>query len=96
MSDSSTRLHAFVSGMVQGVGFRYFVQDAANDVRASGWVRNLRDGRVEVVAEGPLPSLETLLLRLRQGPRAALVDQVDVAWETATGEFERFRLERTA
>src|SRR3972149_5470613 len=56
MSDSSTRLHAFVSGMVQGVGFRYFVQDAANDVRASGWVRNLRAGRVEVDARLPPPT----------------------------------------
>ncbi len=96
MPDSPTRLHAFVSGMVQGVGFRYFVVDAAHDVAAVGWVRNLRDGRVEVVAEGPRPTLETLLAMLRQGPRASRVDEVNVEWETARNEFVRFGLERTA
>ena len=95
MTDSQARLHAFISGMVQGVGFRYFVLDVANDLGSVGWVRNLRDGRVEVVAEGARPSLEAMLAQFRQGPRAARVDQVEVAWEPATGEFHRFGLERT-
>ena len=95
MTDPQARLHAFVSGMVQGVGFRYFVLDEANDVRCAGWVLNLRDGRVEVLAEGARPSLEALLEQLRQGPRAAHVDKVDFSWEPPTGEFQRFGLERT-
>ncbi len=95
MNDSPARLHAFVGGMVQGVGFRYYVLDAANEVSVAGWVRNLYDGRVEILAEGPRPSLEVLLARLRQGPRAARVNQVDVDWEPATAEFTGFRLERT-
>ena len=96
MTEPHARLHAFVSGMVQGVGFRYFVLDAANDVSSVGWVRNLLDGRVEVVAEGPRPDLEALLGQLRQGPHAARVDRVDFTWERPTGEFSRFGLERTA
>lgn len=96
MSQPSARLHALVSGMVQGVGFRYFVLDAAIEVGCVGWVRNLRDGRVEVVAEGARPSLQALVELLQRGPRAARVEQVEVAWETATGDYTRFGLERTA
>jgi acylphosphatase len=97
MDESSiVRLHAFVGGMVQGVGFRYFVLDVASGLGSRGWVRNLRDGRVEVVAEGRRASLETLLQQLREGPRAARVDRVDADWEVATGEYSRFGLERTA
>ena len=54
MSETSNyRLHAFIQGRVQGVGFRYYVMQAAQDYHLTGWVRNLYDGRVEVVAEGP-------------------------------------------
>ena len=96
MNEQDVRLHAFVRGMVQGVGFRYFVVDEANASGSRGWVRNLRDGRVELLAEGSRASLEALLARLWQGPRAGRVDGIDVAWEEATGEFRRFGLERTA
>jgi acylphosphatase len=66
----------FISGIVQGVGFRYFAQDEAERLHVSGYVRNLRDGRVEVYAIGTpdkLPSLRTVLER---GPRGAMVQHV--------------------
>ncbi len=84
------RLHAFVSGRVQGVGFRYFVMEAAQQRNLTGWVRNRFDGRVEVLAEGPYEALNELLNQLRLGPRSAFVSNVDYEWLPATGEFRRF------
>ena len=95
MTLPEARCRAFVLGVVQGVGFRYFVLDAASAVGAVGWVRNLRDGRVELVAEGSRPALEGLLTQVRQGPRAGRVDRVDETWEQPTGEFRDFRLQAT-
>ena len=84
------RLHAFVSGRVQGVSFRYFVMEAAQQRNLTGWVRNRFDGRVEVLAEGPYEALNELLNQLRLGPRSAFVSNVDYEWLPATGEFRRF------
>jgi len=95
MSQSNMRLHALIHGHVQGVGFRYFVYDRAQALGVVGWVRNTFDGNVEVVAEGPRSTLEMLLEHLRQGPRSALVTQVDVDWQPATGEFKRFEIRHT-
>ena len=66
----------FVSGMVQGVGFRYFTQDEAERLRLSGYVRNLRDGRVEVYAIGLPDTLARLRTMLERGPRGAMVRNV--------------------
>jgi len=66
----------FVSGIVQGVGFRYFTQDEAERLRLSGFVRNLRDGRVEVYAIGPAEKLARLRTLLERGPRGAMVQNV--------------------
>lgn len=87
------RLTATVHGRVQGVGFRAFVVDNAYNLGILGWVRNTFRGDVEVVAEGPRPSLERLLHLLESGPRTAHVTKVDVEWEAATGEFDRFSVE---
>lgn len=67
-----------VSGMVQGVGFRYFAQRAAQRLGLTGYVRNLRDGRVEVLATGEEISLEALRTELERGPRMAAVSEVKV------------------
>ena len=96
MAVPEARCHAFVVGFVQGVGFRYFVVDAAVQAGAVGWVRNLPDGRVELVAEGSRTGLDALLARVRRGPGGGRVDRVDTVWEEATGEFKRFGLEGTA
>ena len=74
------RLRAVVHGRVQGVGFRYFVMREARALELNGWVRNRRDGAVEVEAEGALRPLEALLERLRHGPAGARVAGVDEAW----------------
>jgi acylphosphatase len=58
----------------------------------TGWVRNLRDGRVEVLAEGDKDKLGELISRLNQGPPLAQVDNVNVKWEEYKGEFEDFRI----
>ncbi len=66
----------FVSGLVQGVGFRYFTQDVAEHLRLTGYVRNLRDGRVEVYAIGSDSQFARLHLSLARGPRGAMVHSV--------------------
>jgi len=87
------RLHAIVRGVVQGVGFRYFVLQHARDLSLKGYVLNLADRGVEVVAEGGEESLRQLLDRLREGPAASVVGDVDVTWEEPTGAHEGFRVE---
>lgn len=79
------RITVLVSGQVQGVGYRYFTRKKAFELGLSGYAENLSDGRVEVVAEGEKADLEHLIHHLRQGPRGARVDQVDVQWSEATG-----------
>ncbi len=90
------RLHAIVEGHVQGVGFRYFVQDTALALRLKGWVRNRWDGSVEVLAEGERLNLEKLLAALQRGPRAARVTRLTHEWQTPTNEFASFSIRPTA
>jgi acylphosphatase len=80
MEDAATsrgHAHWIVAGRVQGVGFRWFVQRAARRRGIRGLVRNLRDGRVEVRAEGATAELEALLGEVRQGPPGAFVESVE-------------------
>ena len=84
------RLDAVVHGRVQGVGFRAHVVDVARGLGLSGWVANESAGTVHCVAEGSPTALERLEEALREGPRAAWVDRVDVSWGPSTGEFQRF------
>ena len=86
------RLQAIVHGRVQGVSFRYYTQRRARELALTGYVRNLWDGTVEVVAEGQRSALEELLAFLRVGPRAAFVTQVDTQWPVPTNEFHRFEV----
>jgi len=90
---SKTRAHVFISGFVQGVGFRFFAILNARKLGISGFVRNLTDGRVEVVAEGELESVDALIERLRKGPPGANVVGVDVRLEKYEGEFSDFSVE---
>ena len=70
-------LHAVVRGRVQGVGFRWFVREAAHRLGLAGWVRNLDDGSVEVAADGNDESIEAFRRALHQGPAGATVTQLD-------------------
>ncbi|MBE7382413.1 MAG: acylphosphatase [Leptolyngbya sp. SIO1E4] len=88
------RIRIIVRGLVQGVGYRYNTLAKASQLGLTGYVKNLPDGTVEIVAEGPSPSLNQLLDWARQGPPAAEVQQVDVTYDTANGEFGNFSIER--
>jgi acylphosphatase len=85
-------LHAWVSGWVQGVGFRYFVIDNALALGLRGYVRNESNGDVEVVAQGTHTALERLLTLLRRGPSAAQVRDVRVNWGQPTEHFSGFNI----
>jgi acylphosphatase len=86
------RVHAFVSGRVQGVGFRAFTRQSAVGLRLRGWVRNLKDGRVECVAEGPAAELDKLMQAVSKGPASARVDRVERKEEPYTGDFKAFEI----
>ena len=83
-------MHAIVKGMVQGVGYRFFVIRQAEILGLTGWVKNLSDGSVEVVAEGFREILDELVKELWKGPSAAHVSDVIISWERYTGEFKTF------
>lgn len=83
-------LHAFVSGRVQGVGYRAFTREWARRLGLKGFVRNLPDGRVEVYAEGEEESLKELLEKLLEGPFFAKVTGIDYKFTEPRGEYEDF------
>jgi acylphosphatase len=88
----AVRIHATVTGRVQMVGFRDFVTRRAGGLDLRGTVANRADGSVECVAEGPREAVERLLDALKQGPRSARVDSVDVVEESARGDLPLFRV----
>src|SRR5689334_5797575 len=85
-------LFVVVQGYVQGVGFRYFVINKALSLGLRGYTRNTSHGDVEVVAQGPRPTLERLLALLRQGPSAAEVREVETIWREPTEHFSGFHI----
>jgi acylphosphatase len=86
------RIHVFVSGRVQGVAFRWVTEDMAHQLGVSGWVRNLSDGRVEVMAEAEEENLLEFIKFLKQGPRHARVENIEVEWLESEGEFKSFEI----
>lgn len=69
-------VHVLVSGRVQGIGFRYWTQLEAEARGLAGWVRNLIDGRVEAVFQGPAAAVDAMVAACHEGPRLARVDDV--------------------
>jgi acylphosphatase len=84
------RVHIRIHGFVQGVGFRFFVERNANRLGITGWVRNLLDGSVEVLAEGEEEALTELIELCKKGPIGAVVEDVKIRFEEFKGEFEEF------
>ena len=80
------RVHALVSGMVQGVGYRYFAYQAARRIGVTGWVRNLRNGDVEVEAQGTHSQVDAFAAQLHIGPRWSRVDAVTLKPAEVIGE----------
>ncbi len=87
-----TRLKAKITGLVQGVNFRWFIQRRASEFGLVGFVQNRPDSSVEFVAEGPREALDRLLDAARMGPSSAVVENVDAQWSAPTGEFNRFEI----
>jgi acylphosphatase len=92
--NSNARMHLVVKGWVQGVFFRHETQRTATILGLVGWVRNLRDGSVEILAEGPKNKLEEMITWCRHGPAMARVENVEVSWQSPTGEYYAFKVER--
>ena len=86
MSDDKVRAHVFLTGRVQGVFFRQEAYERAVQKRITGWIKNLDDGRVEVVLEGPGVPVRAMLGWLHIGPPQARVENVSVEWEEVVGE----------
>ncbi len=86
------RIHIWVSGRVQGVGFRAFVLQSGPLFGLTGWVRNIGYNQVETVAEGPRQVLERFEQVVKTGPRASHVEEARVEWEMPTGEFDGFEV----
>jgi len=88
------RIHIYISGRVQFVAFRRYVRRHAVSLGLTGWVRNLSDGRVEIVAEGHNDKLITLVGFCKKGSFFAKVDGISVEEEDHKGEFKKFRILR--
>jgi len=86
------RLHVFVFGRVQGVFFRANTRDEALRLGLTGWVRNVRDGSVEILVEGEKETLEELLEWCSHGPVSASVSKVEHEWLENKDEFQGFRI----
>ena len=89
------RAHITVEGRVQGVGFRANTNRMANQLGLKGWVRNLRDGKVEIITEGDPELIERLIQWCHRGPTSAYVSKVSVEKTDAKGEFRGFSIKST-
>ena len=89
------KAHLHIDGRVQGVFYRGFVQELAESLGLKGWVRNLRDGRVEAVFEGDKDVVENAIRQCRVGPPASRVANMEVQWETHTGDEKEFSVRHT-
>ena len=86
------RVRMIIQGIVQGVFFRANAKKAAEMLGLKGYARNMADGSVEIVAEGPEQKIKELIEFCKKGPRAARVDKVDVHIEEASNEFDNFKV----
>lgn len=98
MDDASERgrVHVWVSGRVQGVGFRAYVQSNALQIGVTGWVRNVGYDTVEAVAEGTPAQIERFLVMVKRGPTGSRVDEAHEQREASTGEFASFGVRGSA
>ena len=88
--EKKVRVHAVISGRVQGVFFRVETKRAADGVGVFGWVKNLRNGKVEAVFEGDSERVDAVLEWCKEGPAHAQVSDVKIDWQDYTGEFTAF------
>ena len=86
--------HLYVSGTVQGVGYRAFVRSKARKLGLTGWARNLPDGRVEALLQGPTRDIERVIRECERGPFLAVVENIDLNWEEIEESFGDFSITR--
>lgn len=86
------RVHLIIEGLVQGVFYRAFTRDMAHSLGLNGWVRNLRDGRVEAVLEGDRKVIQQAIQQCYIGPPGAMVSHIDVQWEDYAGTETGFHI----
>ena len=91
--DEMKQYEIFVSGRVQGIGYRYFAERAAQNLGIKGFVRNLPDGRVKVIASGEDKSMEHFIEKLRQGPALSLVRDVQLNEVVLAEDYKDFQIE---
>ena len=89
------RTYITIEGRVQGVGYRANTRRLANQLGLKGWVRNLRDGRVEIIAEGDEEMIDRLIQWCYRGPTSAHVSRVIIEKTDPTGEYSGFHVKRT-
>ena len=85
-------VHITVQGLVQGVGFRYFVYRHASGLGLTGWVRNLHTSDVEIEAEGDRSMVEELIKEVKVGPRSAHVKDLKIEWQDFKNSFQAFEI----
>lgn len=90
-----SEVHCYISGKVQGVGYRDFAQRTAQKYKIMGWIRNLSDGRVELLAQGYPDDLKQFTKELHSGSVLAKVDSVNAEWRTITKRFDDFTVTYT-
>ena len=90
--DETVRVHVWVQGRVQAVGFRAFVQQNALQIGVTGWVRNVGYDTVEASAEGTKEQIDDFLRMVKRGPMGARVDESREEWEKVAEDFESFRV----
>ena len=92
MGIMNKRCHILISGKVQGVYYRAYAKTNAEKVRVTGYVKNMPDGRVEVVAEGDEFDVLSFIQFIRSGPPSSVIEGFDVEWLPASGEFKDFQV----
>lgn len=88
------KAHLLISGRVQGVFYRAFTKEVAESLGLKGWVRNLRDGRVEAVFEGDEDKISIAIERCKEGPPYAKVDNIEISWSEPEGLVD-FEIKKT-
>lgn len=93
--NNQKNVHILVEGRVQGVGFRYFVKNIADQTGITGWVRNLSDDRVEIFAQGDAQKLDGFIAVVRAGHTAAMVTNMSIDWHEPDLNFTKFSIAPT-
>ncbi|MCM8815274.1 MAG: acylphosphatase [Candidatus Omnitrophica bacterium] len=86
------RWHYYISGDVHGVGFRWYAKSIADSLNIKGWVRNMADGRVEIVAEAEPEALQSFTEKMKTSYLGLNINRVEIEKEKATGEFNSFKI----